>query len=37
MEKKKIIVLEGGVTPKQVATTMPCCKIGPKRMSSEEE
>lgn len=37
MEKKKIIVLDAGVTPEQVAATMPCCSIGPRRVNGEEE
>ena len=37
MEKKKIILLDPGVTPKQVAASMGCCKVGPNRIGSEEE
>lgn len=37
MEKKKIIVLDSGVTSKQVAATMACCKVGPNRVNGDEE
>jgi hypothetical protein len=36
MEKKKIIVLDAGVTPQQVAAS-DCCKIGPRRINGDEE
>jgi len=37
MEKNKIIILDAGVTPKQVAATMSCCKVGPNRINGDEE
>ena len=30
MEKKKIIVLDAGVAPKQVADARACCVLGPR-------